>query len=176
MKIIIAVIIILLLWLGYIIFWPKLYGVGDSPDFALPSIDGRMVCVSDFKGRVVFVDFFFPDDVSCPNAQTAFETEKKLAEQFDRTKVVFLSISLMSDLDAIRNYVAKKDKGSIVLFDPGEKVYGKFYSRGFPPSYTFPAYIVFDKTGKIVFSSRHDKGRHNNFDFYYGLLLELLSI
>ncbi len=154
---------------------PALYKKNKPVDFGLPTIDNRYVNISDYRGSVVFIDFFFPEDVPCPNANKAYERESGLIKEFEQYGVIFISISLSSDLDKIRGYLATKNKGNLVLFDPEEKFYQKFHRKGIILStYTFPSYVILNKAGVPVFVSR-DNIKDSAPDFYRNIIIDLLQ-
>jgi thiol-disulfide isomerase/thioredoxin len=59
-------------------------------DFSLPDTSGRMVRLSDFKGKVVVLDFWY---TGCPACPVMAEAIKPLANRKD-SGVVFITISL----------------------------------------------------------------------------------
>lgn len=142
------------------------YRIGQNVEFSLRALDGSVVNISDYKGRVVFIDFFFPEEIPCPNAQRAYEDGVSLIKTFEDYPVTFISISLSPDIEQIKNYCSGKKKNSLVLIDFEQKVYQKFFKKGVMFStYTFPAYVILDKEGKLSFvsgrkSSDEQKGKY----------------
>ncbi|TAN01571.1 MAG: TlpA family protein disulfide reductase [Chitinophagaceae bacterium] len=62
-------------------------------NFTLPNISGKMVSLDQFKGKVVFIDFWFTGCTSCVGYYyyTVSKVEKQLEDNSD---VVFISISV----------------------------------------------------------------------------------
>lgn len=62
-------------------------------NFALPDSNGKIVRLTDFKGKVVFVDFWY---TGCSNCVSYYENElSKMEKRFEKdTNVVFVSICI----------------------------------------------------------------------------------
>lgn len=73
-------------------------------NFQLPDINGKIVRLSDFKGKIVFIDFWF---VGCGGCSHYYENTVKHVEQKYRNseEVVFISVSINEDLDRWMNAV-----------------------------------------------------------------------
>ena len=65
-----------------------------APDFTLDDLQGQSVSLSDFRGQVVFLDFWSRGCVPCIED---FPYLEQIKQQTQDQKVVFLSISLDSD-------------------------------------------------------------------------------
>jgi thiol-disulfide isomerase/thioredoxin len=67
---------------------------GGAPDFSLPVVDqngltGQSVSLSQFRGKVVLLEFMTPN---CPHCQTMAPALENLYRQYSRDKVVFLTV------------------------------------------------------------------------------------
>ena len=177
MRELLLFVIILLLVCGVMALGqPQLYKIGEVVDFTLPSLRGNSVHSADFKGKIVFIDFFFPEEVPCPNAQRAFEKEKGLIATFKDKNVVFISIGLSKDVAQTGGYVSQKNKDTLVLVDADQKVYQKFYRKGVIFStYTFPCYVIIDANSKLVWVSNRTKENDSGDSFYQDKISALLK-
>lgn len=118
---------------------------GDmAADFTYPDVNGKMVSLSDFKGKVVFVDVWA---TWCSPCKKEIPFVKKLEEEYHGKDVVFMSVSIDVDKDkqAWLNMIKEKEMGGVQLFAGGLSKIGKYYKIQ-----TIPRFMVFDKKGNIV--------------------------
>lgn len=78
----------------------------QAPLFELPDKNGNMVRLSDFKDKVVYINFFTTTCTTCLQEMKAFTSLKK---EFG-DKVVLISISLDDNIDDFKNFVAKNPR------------------------------------------------------------------
>lgn len=87
----------------------------QMPDFTANDITGREYHLSDFKGKVVVLDFWFTGCVPCKAEMPFLE---KLADELSGDDVCFISVSLDTGsqlLAAWRKIIESKDAGCKVL-------------------------------------------------------------
>ncbi len=78
-----------------------------APSFSLTDIDGNPVSLEDFKGKVVYLDFWAS---WCGPCMREVPHAKELKERFEgQNDLVFLYISVDEDLDAWKNTVAQHE-------------------------------------------------------------------
>jgi len=112
----------------------------NAPDFNLVDVDGNMVSLSDYKGKVVFLDFWA---TWCQPCKRLLPAHQKLQNQFKNDSVVFLYVSMDRSANKWRNYLAK---GTF----PGKHL---FSNKTMTKSYkveTLPYSVLIDADGKIV--------------------------
>src|ERR1039458_1509786 len=80
---------------------------GEPIDFKLKDIKGRLVSLSDFKGKFVVIDFWASWCIPCREEMPA--TQKLASDLGDRSELVFLYISFDEDEQAWKNAVKKND-------------------------------------------------------------------
>ncbi|MBI5327603.1 MAG: TlpA family protein disulfide reductase [Deltaproteobacteria bacterium] len=112
-----------------------------APDFTLPDMNNRQVSLNDFKGKVVFIDFWA---TWCPPCKKEMPELAKFVEKYP--DVVVLAISI----DKITSHVEKffkKDPSMLkkltVLLDPDASVLKLYGAVAMPTSYWV------DKQGNI---------------------------
>ena len=86
---------------------------GEPIDFKLKDIKGRLVSLSDFKGKFVVIDFWASWCIPCREEMPA--TQKLASDLGDNDKLVFLYISFDEDEQAWRNAVKKNDDDGVQL-------------------------------------------------------------
>ncbi len=84
----------------------KLLALGEAaPDFHLTDVAGRPVSLSDFKGRVVLLNFWF---LGCHACRAEFPHLQKLSEEMAGKDLVFLTIDTVDPparADEVRTYL-----------------------------------------------------------------------
>jgi len=85
---------------------PELMRAKMAPAFTVTTIDGKNVSLDDLAGKVVLIDFWA---TWCGPCREALPHVHQLAKKFDGQPFVILSVSLDSDDQAWRNFVAKDE-------------------------------------------------------------------
>jgi peroxiredoxin len=116
-----------------------------APDFTLKDISGKSVSLSDFKGKVVYLDIWA---TWCMPCMAEMGKSKKLKEHFkDNDKIVFLYISIDKDEDRWKEVVKKKDIKGVHLISRGGDEAGILQKYDVP---SIPRYVLIDKEGNVV--------------------------
>jgi thiol-disulfide isomerase/thioredoxin len=133
--------------------------------FALPDTAGKVVNLKDLKGKIVVVDVWATWCVPCV---AEFPSLKQLEHDYGNRNVAFVGISMDSERfhDYWKNFVAEKAPGSIQLFAGPKSPFSEMYKIG-----GIPRFMIFDKTGKMLFG---DAPRASSFELRL-LLDQLLS-
>ena len=114
-------------------------------DFTYPDTEGKMVSLSDFKGKVVLVDVWA---TWCGPCRGEIPHLKKLEEEMHGKDVVFISVSLDDEKDKQTwlDFIKKEQLGGVQLFGSG-------WDTPIAEAYGIdgiPRFMVFDKQGNIV--------------------------
>ena len=121
-----------------------------------------MISLSDFKGKVVFLDFWW---VGCTPCIQAIPSSNKLQEDFAGKDFVVISICCESP-DKHWKYYINKFKWKGVHLACNMKTQDKYGIYG------YPHYMLIDKKGII----RHDNVRHENSNFDDDLKTEITAL
>lgn len=116
-----------------------------APDFTLKDADGGQVSLSNYKGKVVYIDFW---GVGCaPCIYDIQHSAPKLHERYHNKDVVFINICVDADESAWKKAIAKYNVDGVNLLAEGwtkNEVCKKYNISG------IPHYVLIDKEGRIV--------------------------
>ncbi|UPL50668.1 TlpA family protein disulfide reductase [Hymenobacter sublimis] len=115
-----------------------------APAFALRDGQGQTVTLADFRGKVIYLDFWYS---SCAPCLAETPAAVKLKKQFLGRDVVFLYISVDRKATDWQRALAKyplTSPGSVHLLDPG----GEKASSAYGVS-AFPSYWIIGRDGRI---------------------------
>lgn len=131
-----------------------------APDFHLPSTDGEIVGLAQFKNADALVILFICNH--CPYVIHIAPTLARLAQEYQQKGVAFVAIN-SNDADAypadnfanMKIEKAKRGYSFPYLFDESQEV-----ARAYGAACT-PDIYVFDKTRKLVYRGQFDDTRPN---------------
>lgn len=113
-----------------------------APDFSLEDIKGKKVKLSDYKGKIVFLNFWALWCPYCikemPDLNSA---NSKLIKEDD---AVVLTVNVMDSKEKVKKFVADKGLSLPVLLDSDGKVADMYRITGYPTTY------VIGKDGAIL--------------------------
>ena len=112
-----------------------------APEFKLNNIRGGTTKLSDFKGKVVLVNFWATWCAACVEEMESMQNLYNDLKKKD-VEIVAISIDRWNE-DRIIDYADKKNLNFHILRDPDQKVRKQYYIMGLPTSY------LIDGDGKI---------------------------
>ncbi len=122
-----------------------------APDFEMVSPKGDSLRLSDFKGKLVYIDLWATWCVPC---REEFKYSKKLSDRYaGREDLVFMYVSMQNDTEAWRKFLSKNPslKGIHGIqqesSDPEKPETTAFRLYKAPG---IPHYILIDKAGNII--------------------------
>lgn len=114
-----------------------------APLFSLKTKEGKLVNLADFKGKIVYLDFWAS---WCGPCMMEMPSAKKLQDTFATQDVVFLYISVDEDEKAWQKTMAAKNM-------KGVHVIAKGFDHEVPKKYGvngIPTYYLIGRDGKII--------------------------
>jgi len=132
-------------------------GVGkDAFDFQLPNSGNEIVRLESFRGKVVFVDFWF---TGCMGCAEYYKSNVSIAEEYfkDSSEVVFVTISIDTDKEVWKRSLAQKiytSELAVNLYTDGKGAFHPVISNYLVTGYPRP--IVIGKGGKIFSNNIND--------------------
>ena len=125
-----------------------------APEFELTDLDGKKVKLSDYKGKIVVLEWFNPD---CPTCDRVYSKGGPLTEVPERLKkdgVVWLAVNsdgeTAKQVDKNKDFLKEKKATVQVLLDPTGKT-GKAYGAK-----STPHCFVIDEKGVLRYQGALD--------------------
>ena len=121
---------------------------GEAPDFTLEDLAGNSHALSDYRGKIVFLNFWA---TWCPPCRAEMPSMQKLHQSWDQNKYVMLAVNVGQHKSAVKDFIERHDYTFLVLLDPDAKVAREYYARSIPLTY------VIDRDGRIkkkIFGAR----------------------
>jgi cytochrome c biogenesis protein CcmG/thiol:disulfide interchange protein DsbE len=121
---------------------PSIHEGLTAPDFTFPDLDGKKVSLSDYRGRVVFVNIWATWCLPCVEEMPSIE---KLYNRFKGDQFQILAVSIDSNgREAVVPFMKKLNLTFPVLLDPEGKIRKRYGLTGVPESF------VIDREGIVV--------------------------
>jgi len=118
-----------------------------APEFTLPDLNGRIHILSDYRGRIVIVNFW---SAECPHSKR-FDTDITTWFAEWGTDVTLLSIaSNANETDVQINGIAKQHKLPVVLRDADQSVADRYEAQ------TTPHVFIIDRQGILRYRGAVD--------------------
>ena len=113
---------------------------GAAPDFSARTVDGRLTFLSDYRGRVVVLDFWASWSAACRG------TVPQRAALAANGGVAVLGVAVGESADSARAFAASVGgaDGETVLTDPDRTIFGAFSGQALPLA------VVVDRQGAVV--------------------------
>lgn len=132
---------ILLSALFFVLIFTNIACAEQATNFELKDLAGKTVSLEDFKGKVVFVDFWA---TWCPPCRASIPAVEALYEKYkDNDDVCFIGINLSEDKETVSKFVKREGIQYLVLLS-NNKVITDYKIR------SIPAFFIIDKEGNIA--------------------------
>jgi peroxiredoxin len=113
-----------------------------APDFRLEDLKGKKIGLKDFKGKVVFLNFWA---TWCNPCKEEIPSIERLHQKFREKDFIFLTISVdFEGRKPVKEFIDKENYTFIVLLDPKYEILDLYKVQRIPTTF------VIDKTGKIM--------------------------
>lgn len=113
-----------------------------APDFTLSDLNGQSVSLSDYRGKVVFLNFWA---TWCPPCREEMPAMERLHESMGDKDFAILAVNVeKGNRQAVENFINSGPYSFKVLLDPKSKAQSAYRV------YRFPETFLIDKNGKIL--------------------------
>jgi thiol-disulfide isomerase/thioredoxin len=126
--------------------WESLMKGKPAFDFTYESIDGKMISLSDFKGKYVYIDVWA---TWCGPCKKEIPVLKELEKEFNEKNIVFMSVSIdkLSDKEKWRAMLKENEMAGIQLIadkDKNSSISVDYKIKG------IPRFLLIDRDGSII--------------------------
>ena len=114
----------------------------DVPaEISLPDLNGEYVSLTDFKGKVLFLNFWA---TWCPPCREEMPAMQKLHDRLKDKDFVMVAIDLQEPVEPVKKYLEEYKFTFMTLFDSNGDI-GLFFGIR-----SIPTTLIMDKQGKII--------------------------
>jgi len=119
---------------------PKGSEVGSlAHDFSLNNISGKEINLSNYRGEIIFLNFWA---TWCPPCKAEMQAIQKLHEENKKVKVI--AVNTQENKDDVLDYLMVNKYSFTTLLDQEGKITSKYLIRGIPTT------LIIDQDGVIV--------------------------
>jgi len=119
----------------------KIPRIPPPVDFVLSDLNGRQVRLSDFKGKVVLLDFW---TTWCPDCRIEMPALEKLHQHFRDRAFVLLAVDLRESQPSVRQFFSSLKLSFTALLDSDGQVGQSFGIRSIPTAF------ILDQDGAMI--------------------------
>ncbi len=118
-----------------------------APDFTLEDMDGKKHSLTEYRGKVVLINFWAS---WCPPCIREMPSMEQLYQNLKDQPFVLLAINQWEDEERVFEFMGQLQTIPTfpILFDPQSKVSAAFEVQGLPSSF------IIDTNGRIVFRAK----------------------
>ena len=113
----------------------------EAPDFSLPDLDGKMHRLSDYRGKVVFLNFWATWCEPCKEEMPSMEA---LHRRLSDKPFVILAVSVDKERKDIEKFLEEYNITFLILHDRSGKIKELYKTTGVPETF------IIDQNGIIA--------------------------
>jgi peroxiredoxin len=121
--------------------WAEFPVSKPAPAFTLKTLEGRSLSLSQFKGKVVFLDFWMP---GCPPCEAEAPYLQKLHKKYHGQGLRIIGVTQTDPPpEAVRAFIQRHKTTYPILMDRGMKVAGRYQLEAHPTG------VLIDRKGVV---------------------------
>ena len=101
-------------------------------DFSLPDIRGKNYSLSQFKGKVVLLNFWA---TWCPPCRLEIPILNKIYKEYKKSEFEIIAVSLDTDVERLKNFLKENPVNFLVLLDKSGVIGFKYKVEAIPTSF-----------------------------------------
>ncbi len=113
-----------------------------APSFELPDDEGEMHALSDYKGKVVIINFWA---TWCPPCRAELPSMNRAWEKLKKHQVQMLAINVGEDEDTVFAFTGEQEINFQILLDESGEIINRWPVSGLPTTF------IVDKQGRVVY-------------------------
>lgn len=121
----------------------------DAPDFTVADVDGKPIKLSDYRGKVVVLDFWAN---WCGPCQASLPHTEEIAAQYAKKGVIVLAVNVWDAQKAFDTWIQKNKQYLHIKFAIDTKGQGTDIATSLYKVHGIPTQVIIDPAGKIVHS------------------------
>jgi peroxiredoxin len=114
----------------------------QAPNFTLKDIDGKTIQLSDFRGKIVIVNFWA---TWCPPCREEIPSMNEAMKKLNNKKFVMLGINMAEEADTVLEFSNNTAIDFTVLLDTTGEASAKWPMKGLPTTF------IVNPQGKIIY-------------------------
>ena len=103
-----------------------------APDFTLPNVDEQQVSLRQYRGKVVFLNFWATWCIPCREEMPALE---QLHQTFQQQDLIILAINLKEGAEQVKTFFQQRTLSFPALLDQNGTVFRDYSVAGMPTTY-----------------------------------------
>jgi cytochrome c biogenesis protein CcmG, thiol:disulfide interchange protein DsbE len=103
-----------------------------APDFTLPTIDGKQVSLREYRGKVVFLNFWATWCIPCREEMPGLE---RLHQTYQSQGLAIISIDLKESAEQVKAFLQQHGLSFPALLDQSGSVFRDYLVAGMPTTY-----------------------------------------
>jgi len=115
--------------------------ISAQVEISLRDLNGKRVSISDFRGKIVFLNFWA---TWCPPCRKEMPSMEKLHKRFKDKNFAMIAIDLQEPAEVVKKFFKKYKLTFTALLDSKGEVGTRFGIRSIPTTF------ILDKTGRII--------------------------
>jgi peroxiredoxin len=103
-----------------------------APDFTLPDIDGQHISLQEYRGKVIFLNFWATWCIPCREEMPALE---QLHQKYQSKGLVVVAINLKESAEQVKGFFQKHTLSFPALLDHNGTIFREYLVAGMPTTY-----------------------------------------